>query len=79
MRRVVSEARKAEDGRIAAKYPLVETSSASYSQRTEWNVRDTGGATIRDCWGKFGQLKCVVGISVPRALTAKCVSGLASS
>ena len=38
--------RKAEDGRIAAKYPLIETPSANYVQRTEWNVRDTGGTVI---------------------------------
>ena len=33
--------RKAEDGPIDAKYPLKETSSSSYLQRTEWNVRDS--------------------------------------
>ena len=38
--------RKAEDGRIAKRYPLVETPSAAYLQRTEWNVRDTGGTVI---------------------------------
>lgn len=38
--------RKAEDGRINAKYPLVETPSAAYVQRTELNVRDTGGTVI---------------------------------
>ena len=37
--------RKAEDGPINAKYPLKESSSASYLQRTEWNVRDSD-ATI---------------------------------
>jgi len=31
--------RKAEDGRIAKRYPLIETASANYVQRTEWNVR----------------------------------------
>src|ERR1700757_5544377 len=31
--------RKAEDGPIDQKYPLKETPSASYIQRTEWNVR----------------------------------------
>lgn len=35
--------RKAEDGPIRKKYPLIETPSASYIQRTEWNVRDTEG------------------------------------
>jgi Circularly permutated YpsA SLOG family len=33
--------RKAEDGPIDPKYPLKETPSASYLQRTEWNVRDS--------------------------------------
>ena len=33
--------RQAEDGTIDAKYPLKETPSASYIQRTEWNVRDS--------------------------------------
>jgi hypothetical protein len=37
--------RKAGDGPINAKYPLKESSSASYLQRTEWNVRDSD-ATI---------------------------------
>jgi hypothetical protein len=37
--------RKAEDGPIDAKYPLKETPSESYIQRTEWNVRDSD-ATI---------------------------------
>ena len=37
--------RKAEDGPIDPKYPLKETPSASYLQRTEWNVRD-GDATV---------------------------------
>ncbi len=38
--------RKAEDGPIAAKYALQETPSASYLQRTEWNVRDSDGTAI---------------------------------
>jgi transglutaminase-like putative cysteine protease len=38
--------RKAEDGEIAEKYPLMETPSASYGQRTEWNVRDTDGTVV---------------------------------
>jgi hypothetical protein len=38
--------RRAEDGRISEKYPLIETRSAKYVQRTEWNVRDTGGTVI---------------------------------
>lgn len=38
--------RRAEDGRIADKYPLEETPAADYQQRTEWNVRDTDGTLI---------------------------------
>ena len=37
--------RKAEDGPIEPKYPLKETPSVAYIQRTEWNVRD-GDATV---------------------------------
>ena len=35
--------RKAEDGEIPPHYALTETPSASYLQRTEWNVRDSDG------------------------------------
>ena len=38
--------RKAEDGPIAARYPLQETPTAEYPQRTEWNVRDSDGTVI---------------------------------
>jgi len=38
--------RRAEDGRIPACFPLQETFSASYSERTEWNVRDADGTLI---------------------------------
>lgn len=38
--------RRAEDGVIAARFPLVETPSRSYSQRTEWNVRDSDATLI---------------------------------
>jgi hypothetical protein len=40
------KSRKAEDGPIDPKYPLKETSSASYIQRTEWNVRDSDGTVL---------------------------------
>lgn len=43
--------RRAEDGAIADRYPLVETPLASYSQRTQWNVRDSD-ATLVLVWGK---------------------------
>jgi hypothetical protein len=38
--------RKAEDGPIDAKYPLKETTSAAYVQRTEWNVRDSDATVL---------------------------------
>ena len=38
--------RKAEDGPIDARYPLRETPSADYPQRTEWNVRDADGTLV---------------------------------
>ena len=40
------EGRKAEDGRLAACYPLHETPTADYAQRTEWNVRDSNGTLV---------------------------------
>ncbi len=42
--------RLAEDGPIDARYPLQETSSDDYAQRTEWNVRDSDGTLILS-WG----------------------------
>ena len=38
--------RLAEDGVIAEKYDLRETPEAAYSQRTEWNVRDSDATVI---------------------------------
>ena len=38
--------RRAEDGTIAARYPLTETPSEKYPQRTEWNVRDADGTLV---------------------------------
>jgi hypothetical protein len=38
--------RKAEDGTIDPRYRLQETPSASYAQRTEWNVRDSDGTVV---------------------------------
>jgi Circularly permutated YpsA SLOG family len=37
---------KAEEGPIDPKYPLKETPSASYLQRTEWNVRDSDATVL---------------------------------
>lgn len=38
--------RIAEDGPIAAHFPLRETPAAGYAQRTEWNVRDSDGTVL---------------------------------
>lgn len=38
--------RRAEDGVIDPRYPLQETASNEYSQRTEWNARDSDGTLV---------------------------------
>jgi len=38
--------RRAEDGRIPARYPLVETDSTAYRVRTERNVRESAGTLV---------------------------------
>lgn len=38
--------RRAEDGRVPYRYPLRETPSPEYGQRTEWNVRDADATLI---------------------------------
>ena len=38
--------RLAEDGPLPRRYPLLETPSADYAQRTEWNVRDADGTLV---------------------------------
>jgi len=38
--------RRAEDGTIDDRYRLIETPSEEYSQRTEWNVRDSDATAI---------------------------------
>lgn len=40
------QGRRAEDGRLADRYPLRETPSADYAQRTAWNVRDSDATLI---------------------------------
>ena len=41
--------RKAEDGPIPLRYPLKETPTEVYTQRTEWNVRDSDGTLVLSC------------------------------
>lgn len=38
--------RRAEDGPIPERYPLEETPSDEYAQRTSWNVRDSDGTLV---------------------------------
>ena len=38
--------RRAEDGPIDGRYPLQETPTPDYMQRTDWNVRDSDGTLI---------------------------------
>src|SRR4051794_16307480 len=38
--------RRSEDGAIPDRYPLSETPSEEYPERTEWNVRDSDGTLI---------------------------------
>lgn len=38
--------RRAEDGKIGPRYPLVETPEEDYAQRTAWNVRDADATLI---------------------------------
>ncbi len=38
--------RLAEDGPVSASYPLRETPTAEYAERTEWNVRDSDATLI---------------------------------
>ena len=38
--------RRSEDGEIHPRYPLQETPSADYPERTEWNVRDSHGTLV---------------------------------
>jgi len=38
--------RRAEDGVIDPRYPLIETPDEQYAQRTAWNVRDSDGTLV---------------------------------
>ena len=40
------QGRRAEDGRLQECYPLKETPTAEYAQRTEWNIRDSDGTLV---------------------------------
>lgn len=42
----VPQGRRAEDGEVPEVYPVKETPSGDYPQRTEWNVRDSNATVI---------------------------------
>lgn len=44
--------RLAEDGALPDRYPLNETPSRRYRQRTEWNARDSNGTLVL-YWGEL--------------------------
>jgi len=50
--------RKAEDGPIADKYPLQETTSGDYRVRTEKNVKDSEGTIIFTIGKPTGGIMC---------------------
>lgn len=47
-----AKGRRAEDGVIADRYALRETSGRNYRQRTQWNVRDSDGTLVL-YWGEL--------------------------
>src|SRR5260370_4602721 len=61
--------RKVEDGPINTKYPLKESSSASYLQRTKWNVRDSD-ATINHA--DAIETRCFIGGGQPPDQAKHC-------
>lgn len=40
------QGRRADDGQIPDRYPLKETPTEAYEQRTAWNVRDSDGTLL---------------------------------
>lgn len=45
--------RRAEDGILDPRYNLIETPSSKYSERTQWNVRDSDGTVIFSIFEEF--------------------------
>ena len=61
--------RRAEDGSIGTCYPLQETPSEDYAQRTEWNVRDSDATLVLVCGevsgGTAQTVECAIRLSKP--------------
>ena len=64
--------RRAEDGRIPERYPLRETPSAAYAQRTEWNVR-VADATLVLHRGRLSGGTALT-VAVARRLAKPCLA-----
>jgi len=62
--------RRAEDGIIPERYPLIETPTAAYPQRTEWNVRDSDGTLVLTVGRADGGTALT--ISLTRRLNKSC-------
>ena len=54
--------RLAEDGPLPDHYPLEETPSRRYRQRTQWNVRDSDGTLVL-YWGPYVEASPGIGHS----------------
>lgn len=61
--------RLAEDGTIPEHYPLIETPTPEYEERTQWNVRDSDGTiilTVGDPTGGTAQtIECALAAAKP--------------
>jgi len=55
--------RRAEDGFVPHRYPLQETPSSKYPQRTQWNVRDSDGTLVVAMGGLDGGSKLTVDLA----------------
>ena len=62
--------RRAEDGMIPERYPLEETPSTAYPERTEWNVRDSDGTLVLTLGRPDGGTALTVGLA--RRLKKPC-------
>lgn len=62
--------RRAEDGPIAVRYPLRETPSAEYDERTRWNVRDADATLVLTIGAPTGGTAYT--IEVTRRLAKPC-------
>ena len=65
--------RRAEDGVIAARYPLTETPRTAYLQRTAWNVRDSGATLVLLVRGPTGGSRATIRLARRRGRRCRVV------